>query len=101
MQRVFATLWEMYHLGEHVSEDNIFELSKKLDALLGLIIQAGKRNFGWSTDWAAGYLLEFDLSEECIKAVTGATEDAIRKQKLKVKAGKLQRPSFWDKFKEE
>jgi hypothetical protein len=98
----------LYDLDEDLGQEGNRELSKKLDAILSLIIVMGKQHLGWSNDWATKYLSEFDLSEECITEVTGATKDEVYKEKLRAKTRKASgkpsrppKPSFFDHFKEE
>jgi hypothetical protein len=92
-------------LEEDLGQEGNRELSKKLDAILGLIIVMGKQHLGWTNNWATRYLSDFGLSEECITEVTGATKDEVYKEKLKAEtrkpSEKRPRPSFLDRFKEE
>jgi hypothetical protein len=82
----------------------IRELEKKIDALLGLLIAMGRGGMAlpWTKDWVAGFLSGFDLSEQYIAALTGMTNEEVRKEKTKAKMREVRRkPSFLDRFKED
>jgi hypothetical protein len=77
-------------------------LGKKLDALLALLIAMGKEHLRWTSDWVSGCLSQFDLNEEYVAGMSGATKEEVKKEKVKAKTRKEpQKPSFLDRFKED
>jgi hypothetical protein len=89
-------------LSEDTRENDLSQLNKKLNAVLGLVFALGKKGFHWSTDWAVRYMSEFGVSEKAISEITGVTGEEARKAATKSKTSKVSRtPSFWERFKED